>query len=67
MKTSAEMYQLYVEAEEKVLSGQSYSINGRSLTRANLSEIVENREKWARKMRAESNGGCSYALASFDR
>ncbi len=30
---------LYVEAEQAVLSGQSYTIGNRQLTRANLSEI----------------------------
>lgn len=30
---------LYVEAEEKVLAGQSYTIGNRTLTRADLSEI----------------------------
>lgn len=29
----------YVEAEKRVLSGQSYTIGNRQLTRANLSEI----------------------------
>ena len=32
---------LYLEAEEAVLAGQSYTLEGRSLTRANLSEIRE--------------------------
>lgn len=32
-------YELYIAAEEAVLSGQSYTIGNRSLTRANLSEI----------------------------
>lgn len=66
MTTATEMYNLYVDAEKKILQGQSYSINGRSLTRANLSEIVANKVKWERKMRAENNGGRGYALASFE-
>lgn len=33
--------QLYVEAEEAILSGQSYTIGNRSLTRADLSEVRE--------------------------
>ena len=66
MSTASEMYQLYVDAEKSILKGQSYSINGRSLTRANLSEVVENKIKWERKMRSENNGGRGYALASFD-
>lgn len=34
-----ERLKLYVEAERAVLSGQSYTIGNRQLTRANLSEI----------------------------
>lgn len=30
---------LYVEAERAILSGQSYTIGNRQLTRANLSEV----------------------------
>lgn len=66
MSTASEMYNLYLDAEKKILQGQSYSINGRSLTRANLSEIVANREKWERKLKAENNRGRGFALASFD-
>lgn len=32
---------MYYEAEEAVLSGQSFSIGSRTLTRANLAEIVK--------------------------
>lgn len=66
MSTAKEMYQLYLNAEKKILQGQSYSINGRSLTRANLSEIVANRQKWERKMLAEKSSGRGHALASFE-
>lgn len=38
--------QEYLDAESKVLSGQSYSLQGRSLTRANLSEIREGIKVW---------------------
>lgn len=31
--------QLYIEAEERILQGQSYTIGNRTLTRANLSEV----------------------------
>lgn len=36
----------YLAAETAVLSGQSYSIGGRSLTRANLSDIRDGIESW---------------------
>ena len=31
--------QLYIEAEERILQGQSYTIGNRTLTRANLAEV----------------------------
>lgn len=40
LQIAKERLQLYREAEKQILSGaQSYSIAGRSLTRANLGEI----------------------------
>lgn len=40
LQIAKERLQLYREAEKKILSGaQSYSIAGRSLTRANLGEV----------------------------
>lgn len=39
----------YLAAETKVLSGQSYTIGGRQLTRANLSEIREGIDYWNTK------------------
>ncbi len=41
------MLALYIEAEKKVLTGQSYSIGDRALTRADLEEIKEGRKEWA--------------------
>lgn len=37
---------LYLEAERKVLSNQSYSLLGRTLTRANLAEIQAGIKLW---------------------
>jgi hypothetical protein len=37
---------LYLAAEQKVLTGQSYEIAGRKLTRANLAEIHQGVEIW---------------------
>lgn len=36
----------YLDAETAVLSGQSYTIAGRSLSRANLAEIREGIKYW---------------------
>lgn len=41
----------YLEAETKVLTGQSYDFNGRSLTRANLAEISKGIELWNRRVK----------------
>lgn len=38
-KVQNERLRMYLEAEKTVLTGQSYTIGNRSLTRANLSEI----------------------------
>ena len=40
------MVRIYTEAEEKVLSGQAYTIGGQSVTRANLAEIRKGRQEW---------------------
>ena len=51
----------YLAAETAVLSSQSYTIGGRSLTRANLTEIRKGMEVWADRLnaaeRAEALGG----------
>ena len=41
-----EMLSMYLEAEKNILRGQSYRIGKQELTRANLTEVVKNREKW---------------------
>ena len=50
---------LYLADEAKVLSGQSYEIAGRKLTRANLAEIRDGIETWnarAVTLRSASSG-----------
>lgn len=50
----------WLAAEEKVAAGQSYSIGGRSLTRANLSEIREQINFWnSHAERLSASGGRS--------
>ena len=49
----------YLDAETKVLSGQSYQFQGRTLTRANLSEIragVSSWDKRVKELSAKSSG-----------
>lgn len=50
-------YRAYSDAEEKVLTGQSYTLGGRSLTRANLAEIRSGMQYWEGKInRLEKTG-----------
>lgn len=48
---------LWMEADDKVASGQSYSIGGRSLSRADAKMIQENIKFWDRKVKELSVGG----------
>lgn len=41
----------YLDAETKVLSGQSYQFQGRTLTRANLSEIRAGVASWDKRVK----------------
>jgi hypothetical protein len=47
----------YRTAELKVLTGQSYSIGGRSLTRANLKDIREGITYWQQQVGNLARGG----------
>jgi len=49
--------QTWMDAEDKVASGQSYSINNRSLSRADLSHIRDTIDFWERKVQRLSRGG----------
>ena len=46
----------YLSAETTVLSNQSYSIEGRTLTRANLKEIQDGITAWERRVKRLSGG-----------
>lgn len=46
-----ERLDMYLAAEEKALAGQSYTIGGRTLTRANLAEIREGITLWASRLK----------------
>ena len=48
---------VWIEASTAVAAGQSYSIAGRSLNRANASEIRQNIEFWDRQCKRLSRGG----------
>jgi hypothetical protein len=48
---------IWMEADDKVASGQSYSIGGRSLSRADAEKIQGNIKFWDRKVKELTNGG----------
>lgn len=41
---------LWLDAEEKIATGQSYQIGSRSLTRADLNDVREEIEYWSGKL-----------------
>ncbi len=47
----------YEEAITAVLSAQSYSIAGRSVTKANLKELEDGRDKYKKEVAQENRGG----------
>lgn len=69
MTTATEMRDLYLAAEKAVLKGKSVSVNGRSMTRENLSEIREGYRYWNQRVASESaasqGGSSSYSLVDF--
>jgi len=61
---------LWLDADAAVATGQSYSINGRTLTRANAKEITDKIQYWSRvesQLTRIANGetGTSVSLARF--
>lgn len=56
--------ELYYQCEEKVLAGQSFTIGSRSLTRANLSEVVDMIKKLEDQIAAiDANGSTKRKVA----
>jgi len=50
LETAQTMLNLYIEAEKAVLLNQSYKINDRTFTRANLEELINGRRIWEQKV-----------------
>lgn len=69
MSTATTMLSLYIDAEKAVLAGKEFTLNGRTLKRENLSDIVKGRDHWQSVVNAEnakSSGGSSlYSVAEF--
>lgn len=56
LERAEEMLGLYYEAEKKVLLGQSYEIDGRKITRANIKEIRNGIELYEGKVARLKSG-----------
>lgn len=54
MSTATEMLAFYIEAERKVLAGQSVRFGDRQLTRADLDQIQKGRREWEGRVNAEA-------------
>ena len=57
LETAQDMYSRYIEAEKAILGGQSYSIAGRSLSRADLAEVTRQRNFWYAETKRLGRGG----------
>lgn len=60
MATAQEMYEKYLEAEMKILKGQTVRMNNRLLTRADLTEVRKGRAEWERKLSRTSHAKVSF-------
>lgn len=57
MSTASTLLTLYETAITAVLSAQSYTINNRSVTMADLSDLEKGRDKYKKEVAQESRGG----------
>lgn len=69
LKTTLEQLEEVQAAISAVMSGQAYSIAGRSVTRANLAELTKREETLLDRYRSETNaasgsGGIKVRLAT---
>lgn len=56
LEEAKSMLQGWIEAERSVMSGQSYRIGNRQLTRTNLSEIAERIKYWRNEVAKLESG-----------
>jgi hypothetical protein len=57
MSTATTLLTAYEAAITAVLSAQSYTINNRSVTMADLSDLEKGRDKYKREVARETRGG----------
>lgn len=55
LKTAKEHLNMWLDAESEVKINQSYTIGGKSFTRANLGEIRKQIEYWSNKVQELEN------------
>ena len=55
LETAKKHLEMWLEAESEVAINQSYTIGGKSFTRANLGEIRRQIEYWSNKVQALEN------------
>ena len=55
LETAKKHLEMWLEAESEVAINQSYTIGGKSFTRANLGEIRKQIEYWSNKLQALEN------------
>lgn len=68
MSTASDLLTLYIEAEKKILKGQTVEFGGRRLTFADLDTIKSEREKLERRVFAEqqaAKGRKTHSVATF--
>ena len=67
MSIASDLLALYVDAEKKILLGQSVALGDRTLTLANLADVRREREKLERRVAAETAaaGGTSLGSARY--
>lgn len=67
LQTAQQALSAWIKADLAVAKGQSYSMNGRSITLANIREIREQITYWERRIAALSNPAkqAIAALADF--
>ena len=56
----------WVAADLAISKGQSYSMNGRTITLANIKEVREQIQYWERRINSIQNPNTSIAYASFE-
>jgi len=51
----------YLQAEERILAGQSYTIKGRTFTRADLEAVQQGIKLWSKRLNRARRGGMRIA------